>query len=547
MNQSRPGPTVDYNATVAAIVAETKPTPMPTPDIQATIRAGVEATKATIERATTKQEPTPLTRMVVTATPTSIVVTATPTPIFTPTPVVPPTPTPPPYTEVNFAGASYATNKPNQIQVTFALRNQDGRSIVVPAHRVEENLRVFERGSGTDGWEEIDYSETSYFVHAAENIDLEVVFVLDFTNSMHEARLPNGQNGIEAMLTAFDAAINVLSPTHRIGVVEFHDRNVDPRILSQLTSDRGAIRSRIQEFTESRFDNGSSRVWDAVNNGIDLFTNNPRTVRALVFLSDGRDTSSVTSITNIQSKAASNKVQMYVLGVGDVSGEGQLRNLANKTNGDYYHVTDISDLQSTLQIVVSDLRGQYQLSYITLRRTGSFESGLTVDLDGLTDSLEVGPYTVDRFLGPDNIGIISIDPPSRDASEGTTSYFVRARHMPRNIDTIRFKIGDYESTSVEVVPRVNGGLLEGWSLKGRDESGFFEATSPKPIEFGNFGLLFKITVSQPTGTGQTLDMEFDNSIYGESKRLSIGPTSLVVPDQRDGGGAFATSYPSKNL
>ena len=533
LNQPQSEPAVDYGATVAAVIAEAEAAA--TPDVQATVRAGVEATNlASIptppkpEATASEGEPTPSTR---------IVVTATPTPIVTPTPTVPPTPTPPPFTELNFAGASYTTNKPNQIQVTFGLRNQDGRSIVVPARIVEENLSVFERDathttsedlSGLAGnWEEIDYSETSYFVHAAENIDLEVVFVLDFTNSMYQARLPNGQNGTDAMLAAFDAAINVLSPTHRIGVVEFHDRNVDPRVLSRLTSNRDTIRKRIQEFTDSQFDNGSSRVWDAVVNGMSLFSDSPRTVRALVFLSDGRDTSSTNSLSIVETQAAAKKIQTYVLGIGDVSGGAQLQRLATTTNGDYYSVSDISELQTTLQIVVSDLSGQYQLSYITLRRTGQFQSALLLEIGGLKDALAVGPYRVDGFLGPDNVGIISVDPPSRNVSEGTTSYFVRARHMPRNIDTIRFKIDNHDSATVEFVPLVNGGLLDGWSLDQPDATGFYQATSPEPIEFGNFGLLFEITIPGTAQSGTRLGLEFDNSIYGESKELTIGPTSYL--------------------
>lgn len=458
-----------------------------------------------------------------------MVVTATPISAFTPTPVVAATATPHPYTEVNFAGASYTTNKPSQIQVTFALRNQDGRAIVVPADRVEENIKLYERevSRNPGDWKEIDYSETTYFVHTAENIDLEVVFVLDFTNSMYKEQLPNGQNGIQAMLKAFYAAIKVFSPTHRIGVVEFHDRNFDPKILSRLTSDRKEIRSRVEEFTNSQFDNGSTRLWDAVGNGLELYTNQRRTVRALIFLTDGVETSSTNwDISSVQSRAIDEKVQMYVLGIGVKAEEkGELQTIAKRTNGAYHDVSDISELESSLETVVSDLRGQYQLSYTTAKTTGRFETQIEVALNGLKDTLDIGPYNADEFYGPDFAGVISVDPPSPGASEGTTAYFVRARHIPRNVDTIRFKIGDHESPVVELVPQSEGGLLEGWKLKDRDESGFFEVTSTEPVEFGNFGLMFKITVSQPAGTGQTLELEFDNSIYGiEGKGLFIERT-----------------------
>ena len=509
-----PEPAPDIAATVAVMVAASEVPP--TPNVQATVNAGVAATRLANIPTPSKPntESNPVTQIVT-----------------TPTPVVPPTPTPPPFTEINFAGASYTTNIPNQIQVTFGLRDQNDRSIVAPPKVVENNLKVFERRTIAQEWEEIDYSETSYFIHAAENIDLEIVYVLDFTNSMYQARLPNGQNGIEAMLAAFDAAINVLSPTHRIGVVEFHDRNVTPNILSPLTSNRETIRQSVKEFSESKFDHGSSRVWDAVVKGITLFSDNRRTVRALVFLSDGRDTSSIDSVLTVAFAATQGKIQTYILGIGEVTGEQDLRSLAVRTNGDYHPVSDISQLQTALQVVVRDLRGQYQLSYITLRRKGEYETKLELKLHNLNQELEIGPFTVDDFLGPDNVGIITIDPASRDVAEGTTTYFVRARHMPRNIDRIRFKIDSESPTTVEFVPLVNGGLLDHWSLRKPDEDGYYEAVTTQAIEFGNFGLLFKVTIAEIAKSGQRLDLEFDNEIYGDGKKLSIGPTSYLGRDR----------------
>ena len=89
---------------------------------------------------------------------------------------MPPTPTPVPIQEVKFTGLVTTTNVPSQIQMVFSLRDQEGHAIVLPAERVERALQVYESGPGTGGsWEEIDYTETSFFVHTVENIDLEVV------------------------------------------------------------------------------------------------------------------------------------------------------------------------------------------------------------------------------------------------------------------------------------------------------------------------------------------------------------------------------------
>ena len=473
--------------------------------------------------------PTPISAQTVTAVP-STPTPAPPTP--TPVPNVPATPTPAPISEINFAGVVTSTNVPSQIQIVFALRDQDGHSVVLPAEEVEESMSVYEQGPGTDGWEEIDYTETSFFVHTAENIDLEVVFVLDFSKSMYEARLPDGRTGIDAMLDAFNAALAVLPPAHRVGVVEFHDRNVDPSVLSPLTTDRATIRSSVARFANSGFDHGSSRVWDGVSVGSKLLSSvsaNPQAVRALVFLSDGRDTSSVATRDSLAGIASERKAQLYALGVGDVFQSSELRSLASATGGAYYAAQDVSRLQAQLQLLVNDLRGQYQLSYITLRRAGEYRTRAQLNYRAnygglfardLSAEVTAGPFDVASFFGPDNQGVISHDPPSLDRSNGAADVFIRALHIPRNIDHIRFNPGTVKPVSIELVAASDGGLLDGWALYGPDRSGFYDAVSSVPIEFGNSGLLFKLTFSNIVEKGLALPLYFDNTIYAGGKQLA---------------------------
>ena len=461
-------------------------------------------------------------------------------------------PTPAPIEEINFAGVVTRMNLPSQVQVVFSLRNQDGRAIVLPAEDIQKATKIYERrietedesGTGTEEWEEIDYTETSFFVHTAENFDLEVVFVLDFTNSMAQARLPDGRSGIAAMLDAFGASLGVLPGAHRIGVVEFHDRNLEPEVLSALTTDRQAIRDRISQFSESSFDPGSSRVWDSVVTGADLFSTraqNLRAVRALVFLSDGRDTSSVNVRDDAQEYAQARGVQLYAMGVGEVFQEEELMEMADSTGGGYYPAHDVSLLQEQLQLLVNDLRGQYQVSYITLRRAGEYSAEVAVELDGVMGSMQTAPFDAAAFFGPDNQGVIQFDPPSVDRSDGQVTVFLRALHVPRNIDRIRFKADTSKPVSVELVSRRDGGLLDGWTLSGPDADGFYEASSQDPLEFGNLGLLFKLTISDVTEQSLHIPpLEFDNTIYtagkslGRTAHLTIDPRRIAFSSNRDG-------------
>ena len=383
---------------------------------------------------------------------------------------------------------------------------------------------MFEEGPGTGGsWEEIDYSETSFYVHTAENIDLEIVFVLDFTNSMAGARLSDGRSGIEAMRKAFEASLAVLPSAHRIGVVEFHDRNARPSVLSPLTTDRQAVLSNVEGFIASGFDSGSSRVWDSLVTAADLFSSreqNPRAVRALVFLSDGRDTSSDRTREQAAQYAVERGVQLYAVGVGDIFQEADLRSVARSTDGAYYSARDLNLIQEQFQLLVNDLRGQYQLTYITLRRTGEYRVGIGLELEGILGETQVGPFDVARFFGADNQGVVAFDSPSLDRENQRATVFMRTLHVPRNVDRIRFNVQTSKPLQVSLVPAKDGGLLEGWNLSGPDDDGWFEVSSGNPLEFGSLGLLANLTFSSVTEEGLEIPVDFDNSIYPGSKSLS---------------------------
>ena len=338
----------------------------------------------------------------------------------------------------------------------FSLRDQEGHAILRPAGDVERSLQLHEIGPGTnDSWEEIDYTETSHAIHTAEGIDFEVVFVLDFTKSMASAPLIDGSNGVQAMVRAFESALKAFPIAHRIGVVEFHDRNVRPSVLSHLTTNRRAILNSVRDFLGAGIDSGSSRVWDSVITGSDLFSGrkrNPRTVRTLVFLSDGRDNSSDATREQAARYASERGVQLYALGVGDVFQEPGLRSVAHSTGGEYFSAHDLNLVDEQLELLVSDLLSRYQLTYITLRRSGEYRIGITSKLAGFHGSTEVGPFDVERFYGADNQGVVQLDPPSFDRANRRARVFMRALHIPRNIDRIRFRANIDIDFRVELVP-----------------------------------------------------------------------------------------------
>ena len=389
-------------------------------------------------------------------------------------------------------------------------------------------------------WEEIDYTETSIFVQAAADLELDVVFVLDFTNSMALARLPDGRSGIEAMLDAMDRAIRGLPEAHRVAIVEFHDRNVDPRVLSFLTSEREAALASVDRFARSGFEPGSSRVWDSIDTAASLFTSGiekPNAVRSIVFVSDGRDTSSITTRSDAGGVAADGGIQLYALGIGEVYEEEELAELARSTGGVYYPIKELEELEDQPRQLITDLLGQYRVSYITLRREGLYEMMIEVDMPLAIGSFESQALDVGSFFGLDSEGTIAIDP-SVLGPDGTAVATVRALTVPRNIRTLRFRVLTDKPVDVDLVSPEEGGLLDGWELSGRDAQGYYQATGPEPIDFGDAGALFRVTISEFTEQRLQVPVVFDSSVYSGG-RFFTQPLPILLGQQVSPSGRIA--------
>lgn len=414
---------------------------------------------------------------------------------------------------------------PSQVQAIFSLRDQDGNPTVLSAAELQAGTRIYERGAGLETWEEIDYTETNFFVHSAERFALEVVFVLDFTRSMTTWQLPDGTTGSTLMRQALESALERLPAAHRVGVVAFHDRSAEPVILAFPTTDRDLIRMELARFADSGYDSGSSRLWDAVERGLDLYSAPEETAadvtRALVFLSDGRDTSSVRERHEVALLAQDKGVQIYPLGLGEVYQETELRALAAATNGAYYAVAELAELEAQFGALVNDFAGQYKLSYTTLRRDGEYAIRIEMTVNGVTGAFTSDALPLGEVYSPDNQGRIAVDPPTVDLEAQTATTFVRALHVPRNITHFRFTLPIDQPVTVSLVSAGEGGLLEGWQLSQPDDVGYWTASGSTPLPFGNFGLLFKVVVSDVTTEEFAIPIVFDNSAYAGNKQFVV--------------------------
>jgi VWFA-related protein len=123
-----------------------------------------------------------------------------------------------------------------------------------------------------------------------------------------------------------------------------------------------------------------SGIWDAVwASTNEVLSQRPeRTRRAIILMTDGDDTSSITKVNEAIDFAVRNNVLVYGIGIGDREEfkveEESLRKLAERTGGRAFFPLNESDLRDAFALIEQELRSQYLIAYSPQNklRDGSF-------------------------------------------------------------------------------------------------------------------------------------------------------------------------------
>jgi hypothetical protein len=430
---------------------------------------------------------------------------------------------PPVSSTVKFKDIQTFLQKPSQVQFTFRMSDSRNHAVVIDNGPLTSPFRIFEDGT------EIDYSETSYFVHPAASIELDMVVLLDFTNSMATWR-EGDKSGIDLEINWVRELIDQLAPTHRMAIMEYHDRNADAGTIAPFTSDKTLLLAALDAFLAQPIDHGSSRVWDALYSAVGNFDGGVGSTkeRTVFFITDGKETSSDKSPADVVEFAKQLQASIFIIGTGSVSNESALKDISEKTGGEYYPAGSIDSFRQKLLEITRDLGGQYKLSYITLKRTGTHDVQVQFAYSGLSGQFDTS-LDLGSIYGDDRIGVITFDSPVVVA--GHLRVVVRAQHVPRNIERFRLKLDTPKTWNLLLISAGGGGLCDGWNLNGPDSLGYAEIFSSTPLAFGDFGPLFQIDISPVTEINLVIPFVLDTTIYSEGKSF-IYPTSInyTAPD-----------------
>lgn len=415
---------------------------------------------------------------------------------------------------------------PNKSQFTFSVRDQNDHSVIINPNDIDWNdLGIYENKK------EIDYLESHAFLFTQNDFELQVMLVLDFSESMYKDR-----TDIDAIISGTKLLINNLGETHQVGVIEFHRPDKEPKIIHPFTTYKQAVVDSIDMFVANKIYRDFSTCWDAVKKGLEQFPTkpDPNIFKTIVLVSDGFDNSSVCKPRELVSIANDRDVHIFTIGVGQVHEEIILKGIAIKTGGTYTLSENLNVLSDRFRQLIRDLSGQYKISYISPKKPedGQFSVNIDFSYEGISASPslndEIDPVTI---FGNTIKGIIRFSTPSI-IEDNRAEIFMWCEHVPRYINEFRFRLTTDKPYKILLTKSHEGGICEGWSIN-KGEDGWYTIVSSNQadphydLEFGNFGTICKIIVDDIAGDGLIIPFELDNSFYDMGQSFFGGKKSEI--------------------
>lgn len=203
------------------------------------------------------------------------------------------------------------------------------------------NFRVIELGRRISRYQVFSISK--------DDAGIAVALVMDRSGSM------KGQALLSAVAAGKDF-IGRLSTVDRVAVIAFSD-TIGPE--TPLTTKHQTAQATLSHLTAR----GETRLFDATLHAVDYVAASDSKRKAVLILTDGKDTGSRSSASECIAKAKCAGVSLYCIGLGKAASKGVLSGLAEKTGGNIYAVRNPDDLVEIYRGIAALLLHEYTITY----------------------------------------------------------------------------------------------------------------------------------------------------------------------------------------
>ena len=192
---------------------------------------------------------------------------------------------------------------------------------------------------------------------ADPNQHVSVVFVMDYTSSVTTQFL-------DTMQTSVIDFVNAMEPGDMAAIIKFNNDSGAQVVQSFVEIDGGANNDLLEAAVLADFPGDGSNILDAAHLGVQQFasTSLPIGPKAVILVTDGRDSHSDDSQSEVIATASDNSIPIFTIGVGNPGdrGLGLLTGLADETGGVYFDATEgEADIAAAYEAVRVLLTGEY--------------------------------------------------------------------------------------------------------------------------------------------------------------------------------------------
>lgn len=234
------------------------------------------------------------------------------------------------------------------VQVTVTVRDADGRLV---GDLGRSDFEILEDGRP---------QPITQFDRGRVPVSLGVV--LDVSESMYGRRMEDARFALRRFL------VDLLEPTDEAFLVVF---NHDPHLEEPWTTGPQRLQGRLDDVRPY----GATAIYDAMDMALPLFASRSHARAALVLISDGSDTASDATSTDVRRAIRRSDAFVYAVGIdatehrpiNDRVNPRVLREITDESGGYTEIIHDSPDLVPATERIAEELDHQYTLGYTPTR------------------------------------------------------------------------------------------------------------------------------------------------------------------------------------
>ena len=195
-----------------------------------------------------------------------------------------------------------------------------------------------------------------------ERVPVSLSLTLDISDSMRGQRMVDARTALAHFLD------RLLAPEDEAALVGF---NHAARLYSAWSTDRDSTRTRLESITPS----GGTALYDAIEVSLPLFDSRQHPRAAILLVSDGADTASDVTPTQLKPKLNRSDVFLYAIGIDSADARAStrlnpftLQELSSQGGGYTEIIRSTAELGPATERIAEELNNQYVIGYTPTRR-----------------------------------------------------------------------------------------------------------------------------------------------------------------------------------